>query len=187
VISFSLLSAMKVFYCIYRESAVFIRADDACHYGRIWVAMYKAGRWRDFISALPEEYQDRFEGQFENDSDLDQRIVPDQIMCSHDGTFPPGLPDGVVRQWMPNEIIEKFGEVGYDCNVSFYAKDAEQIIAILRREGYECVEALHLVSMMRFEMIDSSSSPARVSEIERLIEATEHELNVSSKRGENPL
>ena len=41
--------------------------------------------------------------------------------------------------------------------------------------------ALHLVFMMRFEMIDSS--PACVCVIERLIEATEYELDVS-KSGE---
>src|SRR5205085_5886017 len=140
--------------------------------------------WRDFITALPEEYQDDFEGQFENDSDLDRIIDPGDVMCSNDGYFPPGLPDGLVRQWMPDEIIERFGEPGYDRDVSFYAKDADEILAILRREGYECVEALHLVSMMRFEMIDSS--PACVSEIERLLEATKQELGVSSERGDKP-
>jgi hypothetical protein len=36
--------------------------------------MYKARTWRDFIAALPEEYQGRFEGQFENDSDLDRGV-----------------------------------------------------------------------------------------------------------------
>jgi hypothetical protein len=48
--------------------------------------------WRDLITALPEEYQDRFEGQFEDDSDLDRPIDPDDVMCSNDGYFPPGLP-----------------------------------------------------------------------------------------------
>lgn len=43
-------------------------------------------------------------------------------MCSYDGYFPPGLPDGLARHWMPDEIIEKFGEPGYDRDVSFDAK-----------------------------------------------------------------
>jgi hypothetical protein len=171
---------MRVFYGNSRGTVSFIRAKDACRYGRIWVAMYKAKTWRDFVTALPAEYADFFEADFEDDSDLDRPLDPDHVMSSYDGYFPPGLPDGLVRQWMPDEIVERFGDPVYDRNVSFDGKHAEEILAILRREGYECVDACDLVAMMRFGRIDRNHS--NLSQIERLLEATEQELSASKNK-----
>ncbi len=173
---------MKVFYSANRDTASFIRAIDACRDGRVWVAMYKAKTWRDFISALPEEHADFFEGDFEDESDFDRPFNPDDVMSSYDGYFPPGLPDGLVRGWMPSEIVERFGDPGYDRNVSFDAEHTDEIVAILHREGYECVEAPALVAMMRFGMIDRNDH-ASLSEIEQLLEATERELAYHPKNG----
>jgi hypothetical protein len=61
---------------------------------------------------------------------------------------------GLVRQWMPKEIVERCGEPGYDRNVSFGSENADAILTALRGRGYECVEAPELVTMMSFGMID---------------------------------
>jgi hypothetical protein len=92
---------MKVFYCNDGTSVAFIRADYACRDGRIWLAMYKAKTWREFMLALPEDYKDFFDDRFEDDSDFDQPFDPELVISSYEGYFPPGLPDGLVREWMP--------------------------------------------------------------------------------------
>ena len=76
------------------------------------------------------------------------------------------------------EIIERFGRPAYDQNVEFAATDTEDIIRLLRKEGYECVEASALISMMAF------SGRPDIEEIERLIGATERELGVTNQKHE---
>jgi hypothetical protein len=163
---------MKIFYGRNVTSIAFIPARDACRDAPVWIALYKAKTWREFISALPEEYKDFFDDRFEDDSDLDQTFDPELVMGSYEAYFPPGLPDGLVRHWMPKEIITRFGDRGYDGNISFDAEHAEEMIAILHREGFECVEAPDLVSMMSFAVTNRNE----LAGIERLLEATQGEL-----------
>jgi hypothetical protein len=75
----------------------------------------------------------------------------------------------------PKEIIERFGELGYDRDVSFSAKDADVILTILRGNGYDCVEAPALLGMMRFGMMGRSDG-TWLAEVEHLLDATEAEL-----------
>jgi hypothetical protein len=164
---------VRVFYSVTDDTASFIRARDACRDGRIWLAVYSAKTWRDFIAALPEEYQDFFDDRFEDDSDLDQPFDPELVISSYEGYFPPGLPDGLVRQWMPREIIERFGDPGYDQNVSFGSAHTEEILTILRREGYECIDASLLVSMLSF-----GGRADDFETIEKLLDTTERELGI---------
>ncbi len=135
--------------------------------------MWKAKTWRDFISELPKEYADIFESRFEDDSDLDQPLDPYDVMGSYDGHFPPGFPPGLVRRWMPDEIIERFGNTGYDVNVEFEAKHAQEILTMLRHEGYECIDASALLSMLSF-----GGRQEDIEGIEKLLDATEREIGL---------
>ena len=166
---------MKVFYSRTRDAVSFIRADLALENGRIWLAMYKAKTWRDFLPAVPVDDHDMFEPFLEDESDLDKPFDPELVMSSFDGYFPPGLPEALVRQWMPKEIIECFGDPGYDQNVSFSSEHADAILAILCRKGYECVEAPTLLGMMSFGIADRNSR-TWICEVEDLLNATEREL-----------
>ena len=175
------VKSSKVFYYVTSGTVSFIPAEDACRDGRIWIAMYKAKTWRDFISALPEEYKDFFDDRFEDDSDLDQTFDPELVMSSYEAYFPPGLPDGLVRHWMPKEIVKRFGDRGYDGDISFESKHSEGILAILSREGYECVEAPDLVAMMSFAVMNRSHD-GTIAAVERLLDATQHELDLYRRK-----
>jgi hypothetical protein len=170
----------KVFYSVNVPSTdqevMFVRADDACQYGRVWLAMWKAKTWRDFLTEIPTEYEDTFEGSFDDDADLDRRLDPQDIMGSHDGYFPPGFPPSSL-DWMPRAIIERFGQKGaWEAGVAFDSKDAEEILTILQREGFACIHAPDLVNMMAF------CKPESIEGVEKLIIATEREIGVPEQK-----
>ena len=156
---------------------MFVRAEDACRYGRVWLAMWKAKTWRDFLNEIPMEYQDKFVGLFDSDAELDQPLDPHEMMSGYDGTFPPGFPRSHVG-WMPKEIIERFAKK-WGADLEIESKHAEEILGILRREGFESISAPDLVNMMAF------CNPRNIDGIEKLISATEREMGVpkQEKRG----
>ena len=135
--------------------------------------MYSAKTWRDFIAALPDDYMDFFDDRFEDDSDLDHSFDTDDLMSSYDAYFPPGLPAGLVRQWMPAEIVERFGELGHDRNVSFGSEHAGEILTILRREGFLCIDAPLLISMLSF-----GGRPDDLETVEKLLNTADREMGL---------
>jgi hypothetical protein len=113
-----------------------------------------SGTWGEVKAALdPDTYQDLLDRWSAGDGEPgpDEPFDPDEIGGYRDGDYPT-WPAQYMLDWMPDEIRQKFGSVGYSrvsgSALSLEPEDKDAIVQALEKLGYRCVEDQQLIESL---------------------------------------
>lgn len=149
----------RLVYGDVQDGLVFIDEEEARDLARLHGALNRAKTWGEFrAQAPPHWYEDAVERLGEQmqdeiedaEDDAYEEPASEQVFAAEeipgyvDGEWP-GFPHVSMGSWLPDEVRDRFGTMTHSWGpdesywIVLAPESEDQIVAAMRRHGYECV------------------------------------------------